>query len=119
MATAQTNAAGGGGLVFYENGQAEAKLYAPDRSAGENDMAYVPTKRLIGDGRDSICRFVAHFEKVSNISLAGPTRNELLEARSQDYYALVLTSTSERRFSAHYYNPRGQVVSLGLLPFRK
>lgn len=108
-----------GGLVFYENGQAEAKLYAPDRSAGENDMAYVPTKRLIGDGRDSMCRFVAHFEKISNISLAGPTRNELLEARSQDYYALVLTSTSERRFSAHYYNPRGQVVSLGLLPFGK
>ncbi len=108
-----------GGLIFYENGQAEAKLYAPDRSAGENDMAYVPTKRLIGDGRDSICRFVAHFEKVSNIALAGPTRNELLEARSQDYYALVLTSTSEGRFSAHYYNPRGQVVSLGLLPFRR
>ncbi len=108
-----------GGLIFYENGQAEAKLYPPDRSAGENDMAYAPTKRLIGDGRDSMCRFVAHFEKVSNVSLAGPTKQELLEGRRGNYYGLVLTSISDRQFSAHYYNPRGQVVSLGVLPFKK
>jgi len=108
-----------GGLVFYENGQGEAKLYAPDRSAGEDDTAYAPTKRLIRDGRDSMCRFVAHFEKVSNISISGPTKGELLEARRGNYYGLVVTSISERLFSAHYYNHRGQVVSLGLLPFGK
>ena len=108
-----------GGLIFYENGQAEAKLYTPDRSVGEDDMAYVPTKRLISDGRDSMCRFVAHFEKICNGSLAGPTKQELLDAKRDNYYGLVLTSISDRLFSAHYYNPQGQVVSLGLLPFKR
>ena len=66
-----------------------------------------------------MCRFVTHFEKVSNISLAGPTRGELLESRRDNYYGLVLAGISERLFSAHYYNPQGQVVSLGLVPFRR
>ncbi len=108
-----------GGLIFYENGQAEAKLYTPDRKAGENDMAYASTKRFIRDGRGAMCRFVAHFEKAQNVSLARPTKAELLQSRRGNYYGLVLTSISERMFSAHYYNPQGQVVSLGLYPFKK
>ena len=106
-------------MTFTTAAQAEAKLYTPDRKVGENDMAYAGTKRLIGDGRNAMCRFVAHFEKAQNVSLAGPTKGELLQSRRGNYYGLALTSISERMFSAHYYNPQGQVVSLGLYPFKK
>ncbi len=100
-----------GGLVFYQHGQGEAMLYPPD----EVDEGL----QLVSDGRDSLCLFIAHFEKVYNTSQAGPTADELRRAREGNYYGLILTSVNEYAFCAHYYNPSGQVVSLGKFAFRQ
>jgi len=108
-----------GGLVFYENGQAEAKLYRLANDAGGNDLRYVPSRRAIIDGRDALCRFNAHFEKIANAERAGPSLEELHEARRGNYYGLVLTSLSKETFCAHYYNPRGIVISLGVFLFAR
>jgi hypothetical protein len=110
---------GWGGLVFYENGQAEAKLYPPVRQDGENDLVYTPSRKAILDSRDSLCRFWGHFEQVNNVSRAGPNPDELQHARMYAYYGLILTSINESSFCAHYFNPSGTVVSLGVFPFRK
>lgn len=107
-----------GGLVFYLNGQAEATLYPPDPDAGSDDRLYAPTRRLVLDGRDSLCRFTGHFEQVDNASRAGPTAEELRDAREGDYYGLILTRTDKNSFCAHYFNPDGLVVSLGRFPLR-
>jgi hypothetical protein len=106
-----------GGLVFYENGQAEAKLYP----GGENPAApwrYVPNPDCLVDERDSLCRFHAHFGRVDNVTRAGPTADELQQAREHRYTALVLTSLDPEHFCAHYYNAEGSVVSLGIFPYR-
>lgn len=107
-----------GGLVFYMNGQAEADLYAPNLEAG-NDLQYIPPDNLITDSRDALCRFIPHFEKISNADRAGPTREELQSARVNNYYGLILTQINENEFCAHYFNPEGVVVSLGVFPLRE
>jgi len=108
-----------GGLVFYENGQAEAKLYQGSRQSGENDLAYSPAKRFMIDARDSLCRFHGHFEKLDNSARAGPDAAELSDAKNGNYYGLILTSLLGDAFCAHYYNPSGCVISMGQFLFRR
>ena len=103
-----------GGLVFYENGQAEASIYHPEKGS---DLEYQPQPNLIKDVRDSLCRFVCHFEKVSS-SRVGPTAKELKDAKDSGYYGLVLTRVGANVFCAHYYNSTGLVISLGEFPLR-
>ncbi len=107
-----------GGLLFYQNGQAEAILYPPDLEIAGSDLAYHPSRRLLTDGRDSLCRFIGHFEKIENTDRAGPTAEELNDAKIGNYYGLILTRLSKSSFCAHYYNPDGTVVSLGTFPLR-
>lgn len=107
-----------GGLIFYESGQAEAKLYPPSYAAGTSDLLYVPTEEAIRDGRDSLCRFQGHFETLDNAGRSGPTTEELQDARQGAYAGLIITSLSKDAFCAHYYNPQGMVISLGRFPFR-
>ncbi|MCK4602663.1 MAG: hypothetical protein KAU28_09365, partial [Phycisphaerae bacterium] len=108
-----------GGLVFYENGRAEAKLYPASLKRGENDLLYRPSARATIDGRSALCRFHAHFEKVANDARIGPRELELAAAKRENFYGLVLTSLDKETFCAHYYNPDGAVVSLGKFPFRE
>ncbi len=108
-----------GGLVFYENGQAEAKLYPPDPDAPTDDRTYVPSRMAEVDARDALCMFHARFDRARNAAAMGPTSADLQAARREDRYALVLTGLSDKEFVAHYYNPDGEVVSLGALPFRE
>lgn len=107
-----------GGLVFYENGQAAAKLYPPAEGSSD-DSRYRPSELLDRDGHDALCRFLCHFDKVYNNEHVGPDAAELADARNNDCYGLVLTSVSEFAFCAHYYTPQGVVVSLGKFPFRE
>ena len=107
-----------GGLIFYESGQAEARLYPADTSAGADDLTYRPSAQLLKDGRASLCRFFGHFEKVNNAGRAGPTSDELRRAAEENACGLVLTRVSAESFCAHYFNPRGLVISLGTLPLR-
>ena len=106
-----------GGLVVHENGQAEARLYPPDKDAKVDDLRYSPSRQLVSDSRDAICRFHGHFEKIANSARAGPTADELRDARSNNYYGLIITTVSEAEFCAHYYTPQGIVVSLGRMTF--
>jgi hypothetical protein len=108
-----------GGLIFYEGSQAEAMLYDADHSGGENDLVYTPSALCKAASRDSLCRFIGHFEKVNNASRAGPTADELRDARENNYYCLIMTTINETTFAAHYCNPAGNVVSLGNFPMDK
>lgn len=116
-----------GGLIFYRSGQAEATQY-PSDPAAQDDLSFVPLptgKR--GDGtydfaleqRSSLCRFICHFERPDNAGRAGPTADELREAKAGNYCGLILTSLGEDTFCAHYFNPQGIVISVGVFPLRK
>ena len=106
-----------GGLVFYQSGQAEAHLYRYDKNAPRNDQAYQPSRRLISDGRDALCRFVSHAHIEKNKD-RGPTAAELRDAKVGNYNGLTLTRTDKNHFAAYYYTPGGDVVSLGLFSLR-
>ena len=108
-----------GGLVAYERGGAQARLYPPRKGVAADDGKYVPSRRMIADSRDAICRFRARFEQIYNAARAGPTPGELGDAKRNNYYGLVLTGVSRDGFCAHYYNPKGIIVSLGRFPFGK
>ena len=113
----QDRAAAWGGLVFLRGSRPQAVLYPAEQAARADDLAYVPTERARIDCRDALCMFRAHFEKVLNVDRAGPTEEELADARQYNYYGLVLARLNQRTFCAHYYSPRGIVVSLGVFPF--
>jgi hypothetical protein len=101
------------GLVFYQNGQAEAMLY-PQAPATEE--AYGPDRvslQMVQDGRDSLCRFYTHFGRTGAI---GPNAEELADARQQGYYGLIVAGVNAGTCCAHYFNPDGKVVSLGTFP---
>ena len=83
-----------------------------------DDLIYVPANLEARYAFDALCRFHCHFEKVGNVKRAGPTAEELRQAKEDNVYALVLTSISKDVFCAHYYSPNGVVVSMGMLPFR-
>jgi len=106
------------GLVFYRHGQAEAMLYPPAKPDPGRPGRGV-SRRMVRDGRDSLCRFYTNFAKVQNASKAGPDAEQLLQANKDGFYGVILTSVNEYAFCAHYYSPGGQVVSLGKFPFRK
>lgn len=113
----QDRAAAWGGLVFLRGSRPQAMLYPADKAARADDLTYVPTDRAQIECRDALCMFRAHFEKVLNTDRAGPTDEELADAKRCNYYGLVLARLNQRTFCAHYYNPRGIVVSLGVFPF--
>jgi hypothetical protein len=106
-----------GGLISYRHGGAEARLYPAAADVPRSDLTYVPSRAALADSHDALCRFVGRFEKVDNAARAGPTAQELAEAAEDNFYALVLTSVAREQFVAHYYGPRGVVVSLGRFEF--
>ncbi|MFW6133364.1 MAG: hypothetical protein ACOC8F_05655 [Planctomycetota bacterium] len=106
-----------GGLIVYENGRAEAKLYPADVQREQDDLHYVPSRYAVKQARDALAWFTGHFDRVENIERVGPDAVELRAAAEGRFRAVVLTSLSARRFTAHYYNPDGRVVSLGVYPF--
>ena len=89
-----------GGLIFYENGQAEAKLYPAAVIGGGDDLIYHPSTVYQKDARSSLCRFYAHFDKVENAGRAGPTAEELRDAAENNAYGLVVTRISQTSFCA-------------------
>ena len=117
-----------GGLVAYRAGQAEATKYPSVQQPGLDDMTFVPAPNgrhgnadydFAADQRDSLCRFVCHFEKLDNAARAGPTAAELKDAKAGNYCGLVLTSLGAEAFCAHYFNPQGVIISLGVYVMKK
>jgi hypothetical protein len=106
-----------GGLVFYREGGADAVLYQAPPDSPENDLVYAVSSKALADGRESMCRFIAHFEKEKNSSRAGPTAQELRAAKEDNISGVIFTSISAEMFCAHYCTPSGVVVSLGCYPF--
>lgn len=106
-----------GGLIFYQNALAEAKLYPANAALGDN-RTYRPSTAFYKDVGSSLCRFFGHFERVDNAGRAGPTAEEIKLAAADNAYGLVLTTVTKDSFCAHYFTPRGLVISLGVMPMR-
>jgi WD40 repeat protein len=105
-----------GGLVFYEKGKASATLYPQSTDSTRGDREHVPEREFLRAGSNAICHFHTRFKKVYNDDHAGVSQRELLASNQRDFYGLVLARLDSGTFGAFYYNPGGQVVSLGLYP---
>lgn len=104
-----------GGLVFYDNGRANARLYPPGGHRG--DHIYLPGEPMAYDAADSLAHFHAHFAKDHPHGPPGPTDDELHHLRSLNTRGLLLTSLSDRRFNAIYYGDDRTLINLGDFPF--
>jgi hypothetical protein len=103
------------GLITYDQGQAEAKLYNPAES--RDDQNYVPGEQMLRDAADSLCYFVGHFDRdYDDPAQVGPDEQEMRLIRDQNLYGLVLTSLAGGMMNAAYLNPAGAVIDLGDFP---
>ncbi len=107
-----------GGLVLYRDDAADSWLYDPQDGGGD-DLEYAPGPKAKSELGKCMCVFHGHFDKIQNAARSGPSAEDLEQARKSNFYGLVLTSLDESHFSAHYYNPQGAVVSLGVFPFQE
>ena len=106
-----------GGLVFFADNQAEARLYPPEQTSAAGDTSYLPSQQAAEDEPSALCRFWGHFESVDNAHRVGPDQAELNQSRTGNFYGLIITTTGQGRFCAHYLSPTGVVVSLGQFYF--
>jgi hypothetical protein len=107
-----------GGLLFYEGGNIEARRYPPLKEGADNDLAFRPTERMLSDADGAIGRFVCHFDDTDNANRVGPTRAELASAAVNGYAGMTITRLDEDNFTAHYFTPDGDIVSLGTYTFQ-
>ena len=103
------------GLIFYQNSNAVVEPFEPDEKKSVSDLKYAPSRLLVTSSRDSLCRYICHFERVKNAKRAGPTKEELKEAMTEGWNGLIITQVDKNHFAAHYFNPKGIVISLGIL----
>jgi len=106
-----------GGLIVYDNdkGHADMIRYKTPAATGRSDFRHAFNPKAIEAGRDALARFQFHFEKADNTLRAGPTACDLDDAASFNAYGLILTTVHDGRdYCAHYYNPQGVIVSLGV-----
>lgn len=97
-----------GGLISYQQGRAEAKLYRPGERRG--DDLYTASSRLIQDSLDCLCCFVEHYQSDSYI---GPSQRELEFAHDYNLCGVILTTLSKGGLAAVYFTPNGVLVDLG------
>jgi hypothetical protein len=103
-----------GGLISYNHGKADPRLYEPAEKAG--DEKFVPTLHMLGDARDCLCLFIGHFDRLCAPDQAGPTDAELAFAKERNLYLLILTRIRNNRLNAAYVTPAGVVVNLDDYP---
>jgi len=107
------------GLVFYEGGKASAKLYPQAIDSTRGDRDHIPERELQRAGFSALAHLHTRFETVYNGDRAPASKREVSASSQGNFYGLVLTSIDSGTFSAFYYNPDGEVVSLGLFAFGK
>ncbi len=106
------------GLISYEHGKCEAKLYRSAENRG--DSTYVPGDRMSHDMADCLSYFVCHFSRsITDPADVGPSDNELAFSKRRNLYGLLLTSLEEGWVNAAYFNPAGIVIDLGDFPLAK
>lgn len=100
------------GLMTYEHGKAEAKLY--HSAAKHGDDTYVPSERMLNDSANCLCYFVGHFNREAiNPITVGPSNSEMEFSRITNLYGIVLTSLEPGWVNATYFNPQGVVIDVG------
>ncbi|MFW6061270.1 MAG: hypothetical protein ACOC93_00525, partial [Planctomycetota bacterium] len=98
-------------LVQYRDGRAMLMIYSSQPSLS-TEHHYVAARAVEEAQADALAQFHGHFGALAE--RVGPDRAELGRAAEGSYYGLIVTGLDEQRFSAHYYNPSEQVVSLGV-----
>ena len=108
-----------GGLIVYNpvGKRIEIRTAAAAQRGAYDDVRYLPPQAVIDKTPLAMARVHAHFSRVNNAALAGPTRQEVQDSVVGNYSALVLTRISEREFCAFYYNPDRLVLGLGTFTF--
>ncbi len=104
-----------GGLIFYENGRADARLYPPGTTG--DDRRYAAGKRMFQDATDSLAHFQGHFWTANNAAAIAPSDADLLGARKLHVPGVILTSLTATSFNAVYYDTQGIRVNMGGYPY--
>jgi hypothetical protein len=104
-----------GGLIFYDSGQATARLYPP---AGQD--SFVPGDQMLQDAMDCLACFDGHFPSgnAPRDKLAATSAAEFDLAKRLGTRGLLLTSLDDS-FSAVFYWEDGSILSLGVFPLGK
>ncbi len=101
-----------GGLIRYEQGQAEAKLYPPE--ARRADDQYLASRQMLDSAPDALAFFIGHFGPAGGSrGPVGPSAREIGLARQWNLCGVILAGAEPGGLSVTYFTPEGLTIDMG------
>lgn len=105
-----------GGLIVADSaGKLVVQHFAPRANERFSDTRFVASRDMINQGDEALFHFHMHAHKHNNSDYAGPSGEDIANARRLGRCSLVLTFTGEDRLNADYYQGNDVVIDLGTL----
>lgn len=92
-----------------------AVLYPPRTRDRIDDRRFIASFDMIRQSDRALAHYHMHAQTVNNDSFAGPSRGDLVTARTSGRTSLVFTPVGEGQLNADYYQPNGVVIDLGTI----
>lgn len=98
-----------------DTGGFRAVLYPPRTRDRIDDRRFIASFDMIRQSDRALAHYHMHAQTVNNSAFAGPSRGDLVTARTSGRTSLVFTSIGSGRLNADYYQPNGVVIDLGTI----
>lgn len=106
-----------GGLLFVDgSGRFVAQLYPPRPQHRKGDDQFVASSDLIEQSVHAIAMYHFHVMRERNSRFAGPSPEDLAQAKAQGRLGVVMTSINEDELNVDVYTDAPASVDLGALP---
>jgi hypothetical protein len=106
-----------GGLLFVDSsGRFVAQLYPPRPQHRQGDDTFVASSDMVEQSVRALAMYHFHVMRERNSRFAGPSVEDLAQARAQGRMGVVLTSINEDELNVDAYTDAPTSVDLGALP---
>ncbi len=106
-----------GGLLFVDSsGRFIAQLYPPRPQHRQGDDTFVASSDMVEQSVKALAMYHFHAMRERNSRYAGPSVEDLAQARAQGRMGVVITSINEDELNVDAYTDAPTSVDLGALP---
>ena len=106
-----------GGLLFVDSsGRFIAQLYPPRPQHRQGDDTFVASSDMVEQSVRALAMYHFHVMRERNSRFAGPSVEDLAQARAQGRLGVVITSINEDELNVDAYTDAFAAVDLGALP---
>lgn len=106
-----------GGLLFVDSsGRFVAQLYPPRPQHRQGDDTFVASSDMVEQSVRALAMYHFHVMRERNSKFAGPSVEDLAQARAQGRLGVVITSINEDELNIDAFTDAPAAVDLGALP---